>query len=652
MSNDLFFGRESQIKWLNDQIFTLNPVKGYSCSLRGPNGIGKTYLKNHLLADFKDKIKASGNHTVFIVDTSMENVSYHRFFLDIFKKAAKQLNETILNASPYYDEETVEELLTYIEMLKTITSIGEREEEFINDMTSEFFTLTSNLGLYFILIIDEFDNARVAFPEDTDSGLIFNKLFKLSAKTGTIRFLSVILISRRRAGTIAHHMSSGSNFDDAYPAEETTLKGFNDEEMEQYYNSYSDLDCGLLPKVVKDTIAFYCGRHPDLLMRIREHIQVHCKTIDSINIAQYYTRNGSSIRNAYSRMLDLLCNEYVDRRNHIPAIDSFKQAFNIVPAYDANLDSQIALLSDFGLIVQSDNPEKNSSTDITPDSVRSEKIISFQYEPIMECFLYYVKSNSPIMEKNEVNQLIDATEAKFRLFLQKHLLRIYGSEWQEQIDLSSFNKEDYWENLNKDAERFGAFDRKITLSVLDVLAFFNLGLIVKQNWDEMKDYLPSFKSKNELYNACFSLTKYRNCCYHGTLKILGNEQIKELKEICKKLLGDFEKVDSNDVQKVESRIIVATTPQTTAPSQSSLTGIQLEERNRLVGTICIFTCNERKSRGNLVGVLDNGLPASISPKDALTITDPDPIGKSFNVRIIQWDNGPTSQKYNVVPVEP
>lgn len=649
MCDELFFGRNAQIAWLNDQIFTTKPIKGHSCSLRGPNGIGKTYLKNHLVDNYLKRLQESGSHSIFIIDITMKNVSYHQFLLSVFQEAADQLNRQILNESPNYDEDTVEKILSWIDKLESISTIGDAEVAFINGLSDRFFRYTSRLGLYFILIIDEFDNAREAFPEETDSGIIFNKLFDYSGKIGKFKLLSIILISRRRAGTISHHMSSGSNFDDAYPAQETTLRGFNNQEMEQYFNSYAELDCGLLPDSLKKQMLFYCGRHPDLLMKVREHIRVHCKTVDSINIASYYIDNGSGIRNAYSRMLHLLCIELVDRINKLPAISAFNQAFNISPAYDTNLNSQIALLHDFGFIIQSDKPADVPPEDISPDSIRSKEIVSFRYEPIAEGFLYYVKTNHPSMEKNEVNSLIDNTESKFRLFLQKHLIRIYGEDWQSHIDLSSFNKEDYWENLNRDAEKYGAFDRKITLSVLDVLAFFNLGLIVKQNWEALKDYLPSFKSKNELYNSCFSLTKYRNCCFHGTLKILGYEQIKELKDICNKLINDFQRDEisisttSEGVQGIDSDHSLSSLPE-------SLTKAEVEERQSRINTECIFLCKAKKPRGNLVGELDSGFPASISPSMASGITDPDPVGKSFRVRIVQWDNGPTAQKYNVVPV--
>src|SRR5699024_7841253 len=47
--------------------------------------------------------------------------------------------------------------------------------------------------------------------------------------------------------------------------------------------------------------------------------------------------------------------------------------------------------------------------------------------------------------------------------------------------------------------------------------------------------------KNELYDACYTLTKYRNCCMHGTLKILGVEQHNELKKICGLLMANFDR---------------------------------------------------------------------------------------------------------------
>lgn len=668
----MFIGREHEIRFLKKWVFTTHPENGFSCSLRGPNGIGKTYLKNHMLEQFRQELEETNNQNVFVIDVFLHNASYYEFFLSIFKDAASYLTDDVLSNAPKTNRLSMDMLCKYLQVIHSINikEIDSLCQERIHELLRNFFSATSALGYYFILIIDEFDCATTLYPQDTDDGALFRTLFELSAaKAGQFnRLLSVMLISRRRAGTIAHHMG-GSNFDDAYPAGDTILRGFNEKEMEEYYQSYRELPCGELSERTREEIDFFIGKHPGMLMNLRRHIQTYCDNQEQIRMMDIYDNYGTDIRNAFSRMMSLLQSEYTDRANKIPAMSAFKQVFNIVPAYDTNLGSQAQLLYDYGL-VSIQKSQTNNSEDIRPEVEKCLTVVRESwYAPLSKLFLLYVKENYPVSEKNEIHRLIDATEEKFRIFLQRNFLRIYGDTWQDQIDLSDFNKDDYWENLQRDAQEYGAIGRGVEVTVLDVLAFHNLGIIVKKHWEQLSRYLPSFDNKNKLYNSCYSLSKYRNCCMHGTLRILGVEQQNELKKICGLLLTDFDRYLEGKADEGEpavpnqgdtsgniteaSQVIrspISPRPQT---NNNILSPIELQERSEQYNnTEHDFLCEMKKEpRGNLIGTLvDIKLPASIAPKDAARIVDQDPVGKVFRVRIVQWDNGPMAQKFNVVPI--
>ena len=47
-------------------------------------------------------------------------------------------------------------------------------------------------------------------------------------------------------------MQGGSNFQDAFPA--LALKGFSNEELEEYFNFYRDMPCGLLEEKERQQI--------------------------------------------------------------------------------------------------------------------------------------------------------------------------------------------------------------------------------------------------------------------------------------------------------------------------------------------------------------------------------------------------------------
>ena len=203
----MFIGRQHQIKYLREMIFTTNPEKGFSCSLRGPNGIGKTFLKNHILEQFQKELDATANRNVFVIDVFMHSASYYEFFLSIFREAAECLTEDILDNAPQTNRLSLDKLRQYLSIIRNINEINAQSKDRINELLRNFFKATSALGFYFILIIDEFDNAMELYPRETDDGQLFRTLFELSEKVGKFkRLLSVVLISRRRVGTIAHHM--------------------------------------------------------------------------------------------------------------------------------------------------------------------------------------------------------------------------------------------------------------------------------------------------------------------------------------------------------------------------------------------------------------------------------------------------------------
>ena len=666
----MFIGRRDQIKYLREMIFSTNLDRGFSCSLRGPNGIGKTYLKNYVLEQFQKEIETKENQSIFVIDVFLD-ASYYEFFLSIFREAAACLTDEVLDNAPKFNRYSMKKLRQYLSSIHNIEEINANSEAKIDELLTNFFVTTSALGFYFILIIDEFDNALSLFPRETDNGKLFMKMYGLSStKSGKYKMLSIMLISRRRAGTIAHHMDGGSNFDDAYPADHLVLRGFDEREMAEYYQSYSTLPCGELCEKTKREIEFYVGSHPGMLMSLRTHIKIFCDQQDKIHMLDIYQEDGSGMRNAFSRMLELLRSEYTDRGNQIPAINAFNQVFNITPTYDANLGHQAQLLYDFGFVTKQD-PTMVENENIRPDSKKCYAVVgNCWYAPLSKRFLLYVKENLTIHEKNEAHRLIDRTEERFRIFLQSHLQKVYGDMWQDQID-TKYNQGDYWENLQKNAQEYGALSRGVAVSVLDVLPFYTLGRIVKEHWEQLNQYFQSFRTKNELYNECWELTKYRNCCMHGTLRILGVEQHNKLKKICGALMESFDrypdgKVDEESLAEPlqtdtssihngsteEGQVNGQVPPSADHVIQSILSPLDFQARSeKYNGTEHDFKCETKKPRGNLIGTLiDINMPASIAPKDASKITDADPVGKVYRVRIEQWDNGPMAQKFNVVPI--
>ena len=528
--NNLFIGRENDISFFKETypIFVLHPENGYSISLQGPNDIGKTTLIKKLSEEFK--YTKPDNSFYFYVSLGTQR-TYKDFWKDIIKKMSKSINADILKK---YDKDDLhtQEILDVYNFFN-----GECDSSEIPGQLDNIFEELKELNIYIILVIDEFDKAKECFLEGTEDGdLFFNGLFNLSQKGGEPPFMSIILISRKRVQLIAHSMHEGSDFKSAF--ETHTLKGFSNKDLNEYYDSYTDLGITLTDEQKREII-YICGRHPGLLMKMRVLVKTYCHN-SKFSPISLYKAHPDNIDNVYERIITHLKKERIDYddENSSNFINTFYQAF-IGPAYDEKLNVHLKELMKCGIINEFIDDHNNifllcgQSEDSYP---------KFKYEPISPFFIEYFKLHVSPDELEGLIKILFKTEKKVRSALREILKQSYGEEWEQKIEeyYKDKREKNFMTSLAKKAFSNNASLRGVEYSFLDVLGFTQYGNIIKTNWNKARTYFKSYEKIDELVRDFEFINDCRNLICHSNAEIMNDKNRSKLAGICKTVMADID----------------------------------------------------------------------------------------------------------------
>lgn len=616
-SHRLFIGRETELKRLKKDVFFVEPGScGYCYSLIGLNGIGKTTLIRHLSEAFYQN---TPENTFYFATVLEDGITFWSYWTNLIRRFSNEIDEeyiSILIPHPTTQQKNAIKKIKNMYQLVNTDAISENTDSFRAQLTrgiDDLFKHYKAIGVRIIITIDEFDRAQTIFT----NGQFFQRLFDLTPKGSlTTLNLSIITISRRRVSTIAHHMQEGSNFEDAFPP--LALKGFSDQELNTYFDTYQQLPCGLLSEENKKQILYLCGRSPGLLMGLRHEFEVMDEP--NTDISWIYAEHGQFIKNAYSRMITLMESTFADRAHQKPLLDVFIQCF-IGPAYDDNFDVELPLLYDYGFVTKgtTDNnifaqtgmPVRGKETSI------GNKVV---YEPISPYFVEYIKYTIIPNALSNLSGLLVKAERLIRETIEREMRKNFPETWEDIINGYAEKKDYYLETLQVRALQndFSAS----SISKLNVISFKEYYSILSSYWNLFSKYFTTYPSKSALFSAMSMLSESRNDSAHLNLVVYNGENRRKLRETCSSFISCLENYTE-------------TTNATIMPTEE-----QIQKLINDAATIT-FSCQAIKMpKGNLRGIIkEHGFPAGIAQKNlaAFSFSSPPQIGDEFSAVVERWD---------------
>ena len=270
-------------------------VKNTTCKyLWGPDGVGKTTLVNSWIQAWDAERQKENKVFYFYLDLKdIENTNRTGYW-EIWKKLCNEFERKIPKEDYQNKEKEVYE--TYELMNYSVEDITQNYAEKARYMVDNLFRIFTELEIHLKLVLDNFEEVIRIFPEDTDDGLFFERLFGLSPK-GTLKKinLSIVIISDRCMEETVHHMEGGSTFESAYNP--IYMGVFDKKDMNSYYDMLEE-GLGKLSVEQKDRIHYYCGKHPKMLMIMYELLIASGRELE-YDVDATYKKSGQDLEDYY-----------------------------------------------------------------------------------------------------------------------------------------------------------------------------------------------------------------------------------------------------------------------------------------------------------------------------------------------------------------
>ncbi|GEM_PF-1253805 len=550
----LFIGRTEYIENFKKNIFFVEEGSyGKCCSLIGPNGIGKTTLIKKMAEMFEQNTPKNA----FYFPTQIEGgVDFWGFWANLIEDFSEEISDWVLEKrlkeileADGVTEEIEFKTRTWVKKIRDTYEFFDKHGGDIsgnknlinkaNNMIGDIFDRYTKLGIRIIITIDEFDRAAKNYKEVDSSDedviigdRIFQRLFTLSKKGTTPLNLSIVTISRRSVDTIAYNMDDCSNFADAYPP--VTLRGFSNDELDEYFGGYRTLPCGELNEEQRRGVLYFCGRNPGLLMGMKEKIGDWKG--DCVDIARIYSESGDFIRTSYKRMRKLMKNEFVDEEKSITAMSIFFQHF-IGPAYTEGIQNKLDVLYNYGFVTRPYDKQKNLFEMSSPEEFNENDMVL--YEPMSLFFVDFLRDVVEVDEVSALEGIVNTTERKVRFAIKKAMSEAYPDNWVELINQEAPNKDGYLDNLRTVALRNHYQERNMTISKLNVIAFHEYKGIIVKYWNIMEKYFSLYNSLDELKSDFDFLNGCRNTSHHLNIELLESDERDVLRTVCERVMKNI-----------------------------------------------------------------------------------------------------------------
>lgn len=477
VNGDRFIGRKDDLGVVENRI--IRPKESGNLAIIGEPKIGKSSLIYKSIMDRKYELITKRILPIWINFGTYEQIPQFFFSLVTYcldgMEKLNLLDEPIKHSAQFVLED-----------------IQSRRMKYYN--IQRFFEKVRQADYRVLFILDEFDHARNLFKGDISG---FQKLRELSYfPDWRVTFITTSRRTIREIEMQSHAISSFYNiFHEHY------LTGFNDEDINQYYKTFSSIDLSVTSEN-KNKISFHCGGHPYLLDVLGYEIVELFREKQTTDVDKAAHRTEQSFINYYDHMLE-----------HLVEDGSLNKLLQILfgPVVDVRQNDVDKLLR-LG-VIKSDN---------------QGCFVGFSEK--FQIFLNLVQRDAdlwPVWSK---------TERLLRHVIETTMMHHYGEPWITKLENSHQNLKVIFDNCReaqkKEEKSFGS---RCSLCLIDYTYPQDLFAIIFAEWSIFR---PLFgKDKNYWDQHKQLLAKIRNPLAHNRSDSLLDYEQQIAEGYCKEILG-------------------------------------------------------------------------------------------------------------------
>ncbi len=388
----ILIGRKVETKQL-ERFFFGNK----SCSLTGPNGIGKTYLKDILKNKFETERK---EHNVYFVNYDVKL----RTTKEQVELSIREFWEAIVLELP--DEEELTEWLQEKEKFaKSIEKIVNKDEDvyhcdkidrYVKSLLKAYYTV----GIHLLLCLDEFDRVQ---GYDSEFFRVISDMERNSKN------LTILFVSRKRLNQIAP-----KNPELFKEVEQISLKGFSNKdliELSGYFWEWGEA-------ILCDKMYEYCGTHPasweSMCKAIDDKLMGEQRAITIKEVEEAFSTDicKGKINDVAEQLYKLMREEYIDQKQKRTYLEAFADIY--IEENETVSIEELEKLYEAGFVVRLQE-EFSVLEAITGIDIRSVKKNGKIYEPISPYAVNYIKAKLKQLQEQyeEVKKEIAITEETY-----------------------------------------------------------------------------------------------------------------------------------------------------------------------------------------------------------------------------------------------
>ena len=495
-----FIGRFEGLKTVANTVTDL-PMPNNLAIIGFPR-IGKSSLAKQSIIQKKEWLTSENKIPIWIDFSGYSNREA------FFKSLVRHSFENLKRSKKEIDDDLQEKA----------SEVLEREKEW-DDLKYDieiYFETVRSKGYYSIFVLDEFDEARNKFANNSEAFRELRNLGYNAAQYG----VAFVTTSRRSIRDIEIQSNVSSTLDGIFGKE--YLRMYNKEEITEYYRLYKNINLQLNDNQ-KYQIDYFCGGHPYLLATIGFEIVEKFKEGQQIDIEVIFQKTQLQFFDYYEQLIALLRE---DKTFTYLLQILFGPKINVKPA-------DIIELQVYGLIKKGE-----------------KYFIAFSEH--FQNYLKYKEREESI--EIETWQLISRAEKGLRQLILNVFMDNFGDEWEEKYlekyaDIPSKKKRlnEIFEMLRsayqRDVEEYGNLALNITL--LDQTYIHQLfDYFILFSWNDL--FCDIFKKDKKYWNnAKKYLERIRNPMAHQKLQVLLESEIKKAEEYCKEIIAIVENAEQN-----------------------------------------------------------------------------------------------------------